>query len=230
MVSRPFLLSVSDLGITGYHGDLNETFVVGNVSAADKKLIYTTYLATMEAIDAARNGTMIREFGRVISDRCEAEGYGVVRSYCGHGIGELFHCAPNVPHYRRNRAPGVCKPGMVFTIEPMINAGHHDDCLWEDDWTATTVDGSRSAQFEHTLLIREDGSPEILTARTEQSPPLWWQVPGVDVEAVLAEAGGMKYDELKQKHQEAAPADSGGQGEGSSGKKRRKKKNKNKKK
>jgi methionyl aminopeptidase len=77
----------------------------------------------------------------------------VNRTYCGHGIGSLFHCAPNVPHYAGNKATGFMKPGHVFTIEPMINAGVHKDITWPDNWTAVTADGQRSAQFEHTLLI-----------------------------------------------------------------------------
>ncbi|KAI3428970.1 Methionine aminopeptidase [Psidium guajava] len=79
-------------------------------------------------------------------------GFSVVRSICGHGIGELFHCAPNIPHYGRNKAVGVMKVGQTFTIEPMINAGVWRDRMWPDGWTAVTADGKRSAQFEHTLL------------------------------------------------------------------------------
>ena len=95
----------------------------------------------------------------------------VNRTYCGHGIGSLFHCAPNVPHYANNKATGFMKPGHIFTIEPMINAGVHKDITWPDNWTAVTADGQRSAQFEHTLLITETGV-EILTKRNEKSPPL----------------------------------------------------------
>lgn len=81
----------------------------------------------------------------------------VNRTYCGHGVGNLFHCAPNVPHYSNNKATGFMKPGHVFTIEPMINAGVQKDITWPDNWTAVTADGQRSAQFEHTILITEDG-------------------------------------------------------------------------
>lgn len=94
-----------------------------------------------------------------------------VRSYCGHGIGDLFHCAPNIPHYAKNKAVGVMKPGQTFTIEPMINQGVWRDRTWPDNWTAVTEDGKRSAQFEHTMLITETGV-EILTARLPDSPPL----------------------------------------------------------
>lgn len=95
----------------------------------------------------------------------------ITRQYCGHGIGKMFHCSPNVPHYGNNKTPGFMKTGHVFTIEPMINAGTWKDVLWPDDWTAATADGQRSAQFEHTYLITEGGF-EILTARLPESPPL----------------------------------------------------------
>ncbi|MFW8183148.1 M24 family metallopeptidase, partial [Klebsiella pneumoniae] len=84
-------------------------------------------------------------------------------------MGELFHCAPNIPHYSRNKAVGIMKAGQTFTIEPMINAGVWNDRLWPDDWTAVTTDGKRSAQFEHTLLVTDTGC-EVLTARLPSSP------------------------------------------------------------
>ncbi|KAH8913256.1 Creatinase/aminopeptidase [Atractiella rhizophila] len=89
---------------------------------------------------------------------------GTNRRYCGHGINQLFHCTPNVPHYAANKAPYVMKPGNTFTIEPMITLGDHRDKHWPDNWTAVTRDGSHSAQFEETLLITEDGV-EVLTAK-----------------------------------------------------------------
>lgn len=99
--------------------------------------------------------------------------FSVVKAYCGHGIGKLFHCAPNVPHYARNKAVGSMKEGHVFTIEPMINMGSHRCETWPDGWTAVTADGMRSAQFEHTLLVTDSGC-EVLTARKPESRPLWW--------------------------------------------------------
>jgi len=93
-----------------------------------------------------------------------ANGFSVVRSYCGHGIGDLFHTTPSIPHYSKNKAIGMMKPGHIFTIEPMINEGIYQDKLWPDDWTSVTRDGKRSAQFEHTLLVTETGC-EVLTAR-----------------------------------------------------------------
>jgi len=95
----------------------------------------------------------------------------VVRSYTGHGVGTFFHAAPTVPHYKKNKAKGFMKVGHVFAIEPMINAGSYEDLTWPDDWTSSTVDGKKSAQFEHTLLITEIGV-EVLTKRLKDSPPL----------------------------------------------------------
>lgn len=107
----------------------------------------------------------------MIAKHCEPLGFSVVRTYQGHGVGRMFHQAPSVPHYAGNKAVGFMKPGHVFTIEPMINAGVWKDITWNDKWTSSTADGQRSAQFEHTLLITEDGC-EILTARNDKSPPL----------------------------------------------------------
>jgi methionyl aminopeptidase len=103
--------------------------------------------------------------------------FSVVKTYCGHGIGDLFHCAPNIPHYAHNKAVGVMKEGMVFTIEPMVNAGTWRDVMWPDGWTAVTADGKRSAQFEHQIVITADGA-DILTKRLPTSPLLWWEAEG----------------------------------------------------
>ena len=112
-----------------------------------------------------------RNVETVISDYVEELGFSVVRSFIGHGVGRQFHWKPDVLHYRGNKANGFMKPGHIFTIEPMINAGTYKDVRWLDDWTAVTADGQRSAQFEHTILITEDGW-EVLTARTDTSPIL----------------------------------------------------------
>ncbi|KEP65690.1 UNVERIFIED_CONTAM: methionine aminopeptidase [Hammondia hammondi] len=156
----------------GMHGDLNETYCVGEkVDEDSKRLVKGAYECLMEAVKQCRPGMMYREVGRIVSDVADKYNLSVVRSYCGHGIGELFHTTPNIPHYRKNKAIGVMKPGHVFTIEPMINAGKCGDVLWPDNWTACTVDGQRSAQFEHTLLVTGEGV-EILTKRLPCSPPL----------------------------------------------------------
>jgi methionyl aminopeptidase len=149
----------------GYHGDVNATYYVGGIEKVDedsKRLVETTRECLNAAIDICRPGTFYREIGNVIQKIAQAKGLSVVRSYCGHGIGEHFHTAPSVPHYGKNKAVGVMKPGHVFTIEPMINLGTWQDQLWPDNWTSTTRDGKRSAQFEHTLLVTETGI-EILT-------------------------------------------------------------------
>ncbi|CAA6673583.1 unnamed protein product [Spirodela intermedia] len=156
----------------GVHGDLNETYFVGEVDEATKQLVRCTYECLEKAISIVKPGVRFREVGDVISRHASMSGFSVVKSYCGHGIGELFHCAPNIPHYGKNKAVGVMKAGQIFTIEPMINAGVWRDRLWPDGWTAVTADGKRSAQFEHTLLVTETGV-EVLTARLPSSPDVY---------------------------------------------------------
>ncbi|XP_028754180.1 methionine aminopeptidase 1A [Neltuma alba] len=153
----------------GVHADLNETYFVGNVDEESRRLVQCTYECLDKAISIVKPGVRFREIGEVINRHASMSGFSVVKSYCGHGIGELFHCAPNIPHYGKNKAVGVMKAGQTFTIEPMINAGVWRDRMWPDGWTAVTADGKRSAQFEHTLLVTETGV-EVLTARLPTSP------------------------------------------------------------
>jgi methionyl aminopeptidase len=138
-----------------------------------------------KSIEIVKPGMLFRDPGNVIEKHAKTRNCSVIKTYCGHGINQLFHCAPNVPHYAKNKAVGTAKPGMCFTIEPMISLGTHRDQTWPDDWTSATRDGSRTAQFgtsmtsnlfpatdsslEHTLLVTEDGV-EILTARLPDSP------------------------------------------------------------
>lgn len=157
----------------GFHGDVNATFPVGEITDEAKRLIQTTYTALENATNAVKPGKLYRSIGGVIQSAVKQEGFSVVRSYCGHGIHELFHCSPNVPHYARNKAVGVMKPGHSFTIEPMINQGVFNDRTWPDDWTSVTKDGKLSAQFENTMIVTETGV-EVLTARTEDSYKYWW--------------------------------------------------------
>ncbi|KAG1756816.1 methionine aminopeptidase [Suillus paluster] len=148
----------------GFHSDLNATYPVGEIDEDSKKLIRTTRQCLDEAIKVCKPGALFRDIGKVIEPIARANGCAVVRTYTGHGINDLFHTAPNIPHYAKNKAVGTMKPGMCFTIEPMINLGSNWDVQhWPDNWTATTVDGKRSAQFEETLLITETGV-EVLTA------------------------------------------------------------------
>ncbi len=121
------------------------------------------------AIKAVKPGLVFRDLGNIIEEFASKNSCSVVRTYCGHGIGELFHCQPNIPHYAKNKAIGIAKPGMVFTIEPMLCLGTYKDVTWPDNWTAVTQDGKYSAQFEQMLLVTEDGC-EVLTARNENSP------------------------------------------------------------
>ena len=155
----------------GYHGDLNETYLVGNVDKKAKHLVKATYNSLMKAIEICKPGVKFSEIGEVINDYIDQEKFSVVKSYTGHGICKLFHTAPEILHYRKNRTKGVMKPGNIFTIEPMINEGDWRCVNWLDNWTVTTTDGKRSAQFEHTILITDDGC-EVLTARNENSPEL----------------------------------------------------------
>ncbi|KAI0646966.1 methionine aminopeptidase [Trametes meyenii] len=149
----------------GFHSDLNATYPVGRVDEESQKLMRTARKSLDEAIKLCKPGALFRDLGKAIEPVARANGCSVVRQYCGHGINDLFHCAPNVPHYAKNKAVGTMKPGMCFTIEPMINLGSWDLEHWPDDWTAVTIDGKRSAQFEETLLITETGV-EVLTAGT----------------------------------------------------------------
>lgn len=130
----------------GYHGDLNETFFVGTPKENVKKLVINTWECLQKAIAEVKPGIKYRDVGNVIQKHAQSEGFSVVRSYCGHGIHKLFHCAPNVPHYAKNKAVGVMKPGNAFTIEPMISEGVWTDQTWPDNWTAVTTDGKLSAQ------------------------------------------------------------------------------------
>jgi len=155
----------------GVHADLNETFLVGKAPESSRALVEATYDCLQECIKECKPGSMYRNMGNIISGHVEPKGYSVVRSYQGHGVGRMFHQAPQVPHYKQNKAVGFMKPGHIFTIEPMINMGVWKDITWNDKWTSTTTDGQRSAQFEHTILITEDGC-EVLTARLKTSPPL----------------------------------------------------------
>ena len=129
----------------GFHADMNETFCVGKVSESSRLLVEATYDSLMKSIEYCKPGAMYRECGNIISQHVEPLGFSVVRSYQGHGTGASFHQAPKVPHYANNKAVGFMKPGHIFTIEPMINAGIWKDVTWNDKWTSTTTDGQRSA-------------------------------------------------------------------------------------
>ncbi|VTZ69615.1 methionine aminopeptidase 1b, putative [Plasmodium chabaudi chabaudi] len=156
----------------GVHADLNETYFVGeNISNEAKQLVETCYFSLMEAIKKCKPGMLYKNLGNIIDAYVSKKHFSVVRTYSGHGVGKLFHSNPTIPHFRKNKAVGIMKPGHVFTIEPMINEGHYADVLWPDKWTSATADGKLSAQFEHTLLVTQTGV-EILTKRLPDSPSL----------------------------------------------------------
>lgn len=145
-----------------FHGDTNATFFVGNVRPEIKKLVQVTYDCMMAGISVVKPGARIGDIGAVIAELAHSHGYSVVRDYCGHGIGREFHEDPQVVHIAKKGTGAEMKPGMTFTIEPMINLGKADTKLLADGWTVLTKDKSWSAQFEHTILVTESGH-EILT-------------------------------------------------------------------
>lgn len=158
----------------GYHADLNETFMVGSVDMHSIKLVECAYKCLAAAIAIVKPGTLYREIGNVVSKISATANCSIVTTYCGHGIGQLFHTSPVIPHYPDNKTKGKMEIGHIFTIEPMINLGKSKDTCWPDQWTSVTVDGSRSAQFEHTILVTNTGC-ELLTARKgEPNDKLIW--------------------------------------------------------
>lgn len=152
--------------VDGWYGDTSRIFWVGNPPIKAKRLTQITYEAMMKGIEQVRPGNTLGDIGHAIQSYAEKHGYSVVREYCGHGLGRVFHDAPNVLHYGQAGKGAVLKEGMFFTIEPMINAGKADTILSDHDgWTVTTRDKSLSCQFEHSLGVTADGF-EIFT----QSP------------------------------------------------------------
>lgn len=158
----------------GFHGDCSETFLVGNVDAEGKRLVKTTYECLDRAIDICKPDVPVKYIGGVIEEHAKKNRFSVVRNFCGHGVNSVFHTTPNVMHFRNDEPAGLLQQGVTFTIEPMINEGVHRNVIWPDEWTATTSDGKRSAQFEHTLLVTENGV-ERLTAKIETSPKFFWE-------------------------------------------------------
>jgi methionyl aminopeptidase len=148
--------------VDGVHGDTNATFLVGRVDPRSKLLVQVTRECLDRAIAAVRPGAPVSDIGRAIEQHARANGFFVVRTFVGHGIGEVFHGPPQVPHYYDPAVATVLEPGMTFTIEPMITMGSIEPAIWDDGWTAVTADGSRTAQFEHTVLVVDDGV-DVLT-------------------------------------------------------------------
>ena len=149
--------------IDGYYGDTSRMYLIENVSDRAKELVYTTYESMMRAISICRPGLKLSEVGKTIQNMCEPKGFSIVRDFCGHGTGKVFHDAPNVLHYYDTENERIIlQEGMVFTIEPMVNTGTYELYVEDNDWTARTQDGGLSAQFEHTIGITKNGV-EIFT-------------------------------------------------------------------
>ena len=158
--------------VNEYYGDTSRMFSVGEISIKAKNLIDATYEAMMKAIKILKPGIKLGDIGNEIQSYVESKGFSVVRDFCGHGISNTFHESPNVLHYGKKNTGMELRPGMTFTIEPMINSGKFDVKVLNDGWTAVTKDKSLSAQFEHTIGITED-SYEIFTESVKQysKPP-----------------------------------------------------------
>lgn len=148
-----------------YHGDTSRMYFVGEPSIQARRLVQTTHECMYLGIEQVRPGARLGDIGHAIQQHAERQGFSVVREYCGHGIGRIFHEDPQVLHYGKPGTGMELVPGMIFTIEPMINAGRAETKLLPDNWTVVTRDHSLSAQWEHTVLVTESGY-EILT----QSP------------------------------------------------------------
>jgi methionyl aminopeptidase len=148
--------------LDGMHGDCSATFLVGEVDPDGRRLVQVARECLAKGISAVRPGRPISDIGRAIEAHASRHGYGVVRAYCGHGIGETFHTSLQIPHHYDPSVRRIMEKGMTFTVEPMITEGTWQDLLWDDGWTAVTADGKRSAQFEHTIAVTDEGA-EILT-------------------------------------------------------------------
>jgi len=155
----------------GYIADSSKTYLVGDVAPAARRLVQVTYEAMWKGIRAVRPGARLGDVGHAIERHARRNGYTVVRDYCGHGIGREMHEPPQVLHWGRPRTGLVLREGMVFTIEPMLNAGRDDVRTEDDGWTVVTDDGALSAQFEHTVAVTRQGF-RVLTLRAGETMPL----------------------------------------------------------
>ena len=149
--------------LDGVHGDTNATFFVGDVDDTNRKLVRVTEECMWKGIQAVKPDRPLSDIGKAIEEHAHKHKFGVVRAFIGHGIGEQFHTDIQVLHYYDARNNMIMKPGMVFTIEPMITLGTWQHKMWDDDWTAVTADGKRTAQFEHTVLVTDTGV-DVMTA------------------------------------------------------------------
>jgi methionyl aminopeptidase len=156
--------------VEGYHGDTSRTFLVGEASPVARKLVEVTEECLRRGIAAVAPGARVGDIGAAIQQYAEANGFSVVKDFVGHGVSRIFHTAPQIPHYGTRGKGKKIRPGMVFTIEPMINEGTWEVEVLADKWTAVTKDRKLSAQFEHTIAVTENGVeiltlvPELVTA------------------------------------------------------------------
>ena len=157
--------------IDGWHGDTSRMFYSGEVSVKSKNLISTTYNSMMKAISIVKSGIHLGDIGETIQTFVEKKGFSVVRDFCGHGIGRIFHEPPNILHYGKNGDGIELKTGMVFTIEPMVNEGSYNTKLLNDGWTAVTKDKSLSAQFEHTIGVTDNGYELFTKSKKKYEQP-----------------------------------------------------------
>ncbi|HMB77996.1 MAG TPA: type I methionyl aminopeptidase [Kiloniellaceae bacterium] len=158
--------------VDGWHGDTSRMFFVGKPGIKARRLVETTYEAMMRGIEVVRPGACLGDIGHAIQSFAEGRRFSVVRDFCGHGLGQIFHDAPSVLHYGRPGSGPELRAGMFFTVEPMINAGKYHVKILQDGWTAVTRDAQLSAQFEHSIGVTDDGY-EIFT----ESPKGWHQPP-----------------------------------------------------
>ena len=157
--------------VDGWHGDTSRMYFAGDPSIKSKNLVSSTYEAMMKAISIIKEGLCIGDIGHTIQTHVEKKGYSVVRDFCGHGIGKVFHDSPNILHYGKKGEGLKLKAGMIFTVEPMINEGTFYSKLLKDGWTAVTKDKSLSAQFEHTVGVTNDGVEIFTTSKKNFNQP-----------------------------------------------------------
>jgi methionyl aminopeptidase len=160
--------------VGGVHGDTNATFFVGDVDPQSRELVRITEECTWKGIEAVKPGRPLSDIGRAIEEHAKANRLGVVKAFVGHGIGEQFHTDIQVLHYYDSRGSMIMRPGMTFTVEPMITLGTWQHKMWDDDWTAVTADGKRTAQYEHTLLVTDDGVDVLTGGDGAVSPTAPW--------------------------------------------------------
>ncbi len=157
--------------VNGWHGDTSRMYFVGDVSGKSKNLVSTTYESMMKAISIVKKGIRLGDIGECIQNIVEKKGFSVVRDFCGHGIGKVFHKEPNILHFGKKGEGLKLDVGMIFTIEPMVNEGSYDTKMLKDGWTAVTKDKTLSAQFEHTVGVTDNGYKIFTKSKKQYEQP-----------------------------------------------------------